>query len=864
MPSAAKDDRLRVDAATPCEHCGLPVGNRPVGKGPYFCCSGCAAVYDALQSAGLSDTYYRLRELTPEAEGRPAEARVDDLRLSEFDTPSFLAAHTTSVDPGGDERCTELYLDGVHCAACVWLVERLPFVMDGVSEARLDLPRARLSLRWHADEVQLSEVARRLSAFGYTTHATRQAVQVERTASERRLLTKAGVCWALAGNVMLVAWALYSGMGLEGDADFRNAARWISLLLAIPSVLYGGSEFFKRAWASIGIAWRGRSLLRLHVDTPISLGILAGFSQSAWSTVTGSGEVWFDSITVLIAALLTARWIQVRSRRFAGDATERLLSLIPSMARRRMKEGGFETVPAEELRPGDVVEVPAGEVIPVDGSVLSGRSSLNNAVLTGESRPEPVEPGLAVQAGATNIASPLQVLVSAVGDETRVGKLLAWVRDSEHRRAPVMLLADRLSGYFVAVVLALAVLAAVIWLPRAGAAGIHHVVALLVITCPCALGMATPLAMAVASGRAARAGIYIKSDEATQMLTDIDTVVLDKTGTLTEGRMTVVEWTGDRDALGLAAALESASNHPIAAAITTAWAWEEPDAGPPESSALEGVIAEAGAGIQGKVQGHSVMVGKPAWLEAAGVAVNETAKETVDGFAASAHTPVAVAVDGQLKALLAVGDRVRKETAASLQALRKHGRMLYILSGDDERVVKAVAARVGIEPHRALGGVDPEGKRSFIETLKADGRRVAMVGDGVNDAAALQAADVGISVHGGSTAGMVAADVFMTRSGFAPLEALFAGSHHVMRVVKRNLLLSLLYNATGAVAALLGLVTPFVAAIAMPISSLVVVLSSVLQRSFPQPAARAEAAPPAFGGSIPLRKAEPAAAHETV
>src|SRR5690606_2764867 len=323
-----------------------------------------------------------------------------------------------------------------------------------------------------------------------------------------------------------------------------------------------------------------------------ALGVLVGFGHSAWVTVAGRGEVWFDSIAVLIAALLTARYLQLRSRRLAGEASERLLALVPPMAR-RVTAAGVEVVRQDALRQGDVVEVPAGEVVPVDGTVISGASRLNNAVLTGESRPEPVREGGRVEAGATNLQAPLRVRVEAAGDATRVGRLLAWVRGADGQRAPAVLPADRPGGAYGRGVAALALLTAALWLWLDPGRWAQHVAALLVITCPCALGMATPLAMAVAAGRAARAGLFVKSDEATQRLTDVDTVVLDKTGTLTEGEMALVEWTGDERALDLAAALEAHANHPVAAALVRARLGGVPEE---EREAVTLVEAEAGQG----------------------------------------------------------------------------------------------------------------------------------------------------------------------------------------------------------------------------------------------------------------------------
>lgn len=837
-------DREQTLAESPCEHCSLPVGLHPVRlsateEGPLFCCTGCMLVHDALQNAGYSDTYYKLKSLTPSAATtKPPQVRIDPLRLSEIDTKAFLEAHTSAGKQ--NTREATFFLDGVHCAACVWLVERMPFEVEGVFRVTLDLSRARLSLTFDPEQVRLSEVALWLAQFGYVIYPAHEQRAANRTTVERRLLLKMGVCWALAGNVMLFAFALYSGLGQTSDTSLAIGAQWASLILALVSVGYGGSEFFRKAWASLKVSLAMKRLNHLHMDIPISLGILVGFGHSAWATISGQGEIWFDSITVLIAALLTARWLQLRSRRLAGDASDRLLNLIPSMVRLMTPDDEATTsidntgdntrlVNVNTLQHGDMVLVPAGEVVPVDGMVTKGASKIDKSVLTGESAPVPITSGMWIEAGATNLQTSLQICVHAAGAHTRVGKLMVWINDRKSKSAPVVLMADRLSGYFVIGLLFLTTATCIGWMLLDPSQVTQRVVALLVISCPCALGMATPLAMAVAAGRAARSGIYIKSDEATQQLTEIDAVVLDKTGTLTEGCMSVVEQEGDVTAIVRAARLEKESNHPIAKAILEAGKLYNPSAA---TEIVKGFEAVAGDGIRGWVAGKQVAVGRPTWIDSFSSA-QPSLTSALDRFALDGYTPVAISVDGVTTAALGIGDRLRPEAKATLEALRQQGKSVYLLSGDHNAVVHKVAKELGIAPDHAAGDMSPEEKKLFIEQLQSSSnKKVAMIGDGVNDAAALQAAAVGIAVEGGSTPSLVAADLFLTREGLEPILEAIQGAKHVMKVIKRNLTFSLVYNALGASAAILGLVTPLVAAIAMPFSSLVVVIASVMQKSF--------------------------------
>ncbi|HIG75747.1 MAG TPA: heavy metal translocating P-type ATPase [Bacteroidetes bacterium] len=812
--------RPTYDTGEPCAHCGLPVGPRPVEEaGEAFCCSACALVRGALREAGFAETVDRLRPLAATG-GNARPVAPDPLGVRELDTERFLEEHTAPLD--GGLREADLVLDGVHCAACVWVVERLPFEMDGVTEARLDLPRGRVRLAFDPERVALSSVADWLSRFGYALRPTRGDRQSGRSEAEHQLLVRTGVAWALAGNVMLLAFALYSGLDAAGG-PFAAAAKWASFALAIPAVVYGGAPFFQRAWASMGMAWRARDPRRLHLDTPIALGVLVGFGHSAWATVTGRGDVWFDSVAVLIAALLTARYVQLRSRRLAGDASERLLALLPAMARRVTDDSSTEAVRLDELTRGDVVEVSAGEAVPVDGTVAEGESRVDNAVLTGESRPIPVTAGASVAAGATNLTAPLRVRVEAAGEDSRVGRLLAWVREAEGGRAPVMLWADRLGGVFVLAVFALAALTAAIWLVVDPSQIGLHVAALLVITCPCALGMATPLAFAVAAGRAARAGVFVKSDAATQALTEIDTVVLDKTGTLTEGAMRLVAHFGSDDALEAAAALEAHVAHPIASALTHAV--------PNARGEVTRVEAVNGAGIRGLVDGREVLVGRPDWIA---TETGSTAPAHLDAFVhdtvAAGHTPVAVACDGAWATILSVGDALRRDAHDLIATLRDEGKSVRVLSGDHPETVARLAETLGIPEADALGGVTPEEKQAIVQELQEAGHRVMVVGDGVNDAAALRQSDVGVAVGGGSTASLVAADVFLTQPGLAPVLRAMATGRTAVRTVRRALAVSLAYNALGAAAAVGGLVTPLVAAIAMPVSSLLVVTIALTQR----------------------------------
>lgn len=815
------------DSGRICKHCALPVS----GSDSLFCCTGCAIAYEAIEQAGLSETYYKLRRLVPEADGvaaRPGSIPV--LVKQQLASDRFIQEST--LDFGDGQRQTCVSIDGLTCAACGWLVEQIASAQDGVKNARVNLPDATLTFEFDGSTSTLGELVDELSSFGYDTYPLNNRRDGPSPA-ERNLLTRVGVSWALAGNAMLLAFALYSGLSLENERLFAAAARWVSLLIASVSVVYGGSIFFKKAWESVRRSIATRSIRQLHIDTPISVGILVGYLASAWATLAGSGEVWFDSITVLIAALLTSRWLQMRSQRKAAQIASRLLDLVPSTARTIGPDGSEEYVPSTTLEPGVTVRVDPGEVIPADGQVLSGSSTINNAVITGESAPVSIGPGDEVFAGATNQTSSLLVRSSSGGSHTRVGQLLEWLRASDGTEAPVETAVDRISGYFVVVILTVAVVTSAVGLFLFPGEVAYRLVALLVISCPCALGMATPLAIAVTNGKAAGRGIYIKDGRTVEALARIDTVVFDKTGTLTAGNVEIAEIHGSREAVVLGAHLEERVIHPLAAAIVN-FAHGLPTSGLRRRSQrpdVQDFTSKEGAGVSGTVGGEKILLGKPEWVlnssdDPSGL------QKFVRQFGSKGLTPVLIAINGTVQTAIGFGDAIRSGAKNDINSLRVQGKNVYLLSGDDRGVVDSVARAVGIKKKNAFARVMPEAKGKFVQDLATAGESVLMIGDGINDTAALKNAAVGVAVGNENAPCLVASDIFVPKQSAAVASELIEAGGRVMRLIKRNLALSLAYNVVAGGAAIMGLVTPLVAAIAMPISSLIVVGTSIAVRPF--------------------------------
>ena len=796
-----------------CSHCALSVPAALVQSGSdlQFCCHGCRAVYAMIHDQGLGRYY----DLIGEDEDRGLPARTTGRSYEEFDDPSF---HELYVRPAaGGLLSTDLYLEGVHCAACVWLVEKVPIRLAGVAEARLDMRQSMARVVWDPGATRLSTIARFLDGLGYAPHPYRGIRTREmRRKEDRALLIKIAVAGAAAGNVMMLAAALYGGMW-HGIADEYEALfRWVSLVLAL-AAMGSASVFFRGALGSL----RARAL---HMDVPITIGILAGFGWGVWATLSGRGEIYFDSVTTLIFLLLVGRYVQQRRQRSATDSAELLYSLSPSSAR-LIEAESVRIVPLEALVPGMRVAVPAGESIPVDGFVVSGHSDIDASLLTGESRPAPVAEGDGVHAGTLNMSSRLEVQVLAAGENTRVGRLSRLVEESALRRAPVIRLADRISGVFVAVVLALALLTLLIWWRQGAGIAVDHAIALLIVTCPCALGLATPLAVSAAIGRAGREGILIKGGDALEQLSRSGRVILDKTGTLTEGSMELVRWWGEESVKPLVRQVESKVAHPVATALVRGLP-EVADA--PE---VEVERAADGSGVRGRVAGRELLIGSPAHVERSTGPLAEAVTGIVRSYAKEGLTPVLIACDGRVVAAAGIGDPLRPGSAAAVDELREMGWHVGVLSGDHPGVVAALAQRLAIPPEDTQGGATPEQKLNVIERAAAEGT-VVMVGDGVNDAAALSAATVGVAVHGGAETAMAVADVFLTREGLESLGTLFRGARRTMNVIRLNLIFSLLYNVVGAALAMTGLIGPLVAAVLMPLSSLTVITLSFRIRTF--------------------------------
>lgn len=790
----------------------MPEGLVEPGAAEQFCCNGCRTVYAVIRGCGL-DRFYRLKQ---SADSPAQAARTTGRKYVELDDPTFQDLYCQASADG--IRSVEFYLEGVHCTACVWLVERLPRVVSGVIEARLDMRRSLVLVRWRAGEVALSKVAGALDSLGYPPHPAKDVHQRKaRQTESARALINLGVATACAGNVMTLAFALYGGVFSGIEAQYSTLFRWTSMGIGLVALAWPGAQFFRGAWAAL----RTRTS---HLDLPIAMGLLAGGVAGTINAARGKGEIYFDSLTMLVMLLLAGRWLQRRQQYWANDAVELLFSLTPSSAR-RIEGESIHVVPLEAIQPGDLIEVRAGDSVAADGVVDEGQSSIDQALLTGESRPVPVGPGDTAFAGTVNQGARLVVRVAAVGVETRVGKLMQLVERHSRNRAPIVQFTDRVAGYFVQGLLALGLMTLAGWLYWEPGRAVDNAVALLIVCCPCALGLATPLAITIALGRAARRGILIKGGETIEPLAGRGTMFFDKTGTLTAGQSRVLEWIGDGATRRLVAALERHSSHPIAVALA---ADVPSDDAPVEAS---DVLQTPGGGIAGTVAGRRLLVGSARLLQGNHAAISAEFEAASAAAAEKGATPVLVAVDGVCVAVALLGDPIRPDAAAAIARLRGYGWRLKVLSGDHPAVVRAVSAQIGIDADDALGGITPEEKVRHVREAAGNGP-VVMIGDGVNDAAALAAADVGIAVHGGAEASLAAAHVYLDQAGLTPIVELVDASRNTMGAIYRCLAASLAYNIIAAALAITGRIGPLVAAILMPISSFTMLALAFGARTF--------------------------------
>ncbi|MCO1334180.1 cadmium-translocating P-type ATPase [Microbulbifer sp. OS29] len=792
-----------TSTASSCFHCGLPVppGSHHTvvieGVARSMCCPGCEAVAGAIVSGGL-DGFYRFREKDSD---RPEEAQPRD-RWAAYDLAEVQQQFVHDWDDGG--KIAALLISGITCAACVWLIEKHLGQLDGIKKVSVNASTQRAQIAFDPTMIKPSELFAELERIGYrpapATAANREVViQSEHRAALRRL----GVAGLGTMQVMMFAIALYFGAASgDGIGEFERYFRWVSLLVATPVVFYAARPFFNAALRSL----RAR---HLSMDVPVSLAIGLAYGASFYATVFGTGEVYFESIAMFTFFLLLGRTVEMRARHRAGLASGGLAQLLP-MTAAKYQDGEVVHIPVAALAAGDQVLLRPGDTVPADGEVLEGESGVDESLLSGESALQQKFAGSPVFAGSVNGDSTLTIKITAAGQATRLSAIERLVERAQLDKPQQVALADRVAGIFVAVVLFAAVAAFAVWWQIDPGRAFWVSLSVLVVTCPCALSLATPAALASATLRLQQLGLLVAGGALLDTLPRIGRVLFDKTGTLTRGepRILAIEllrdgWSEQR-VKDVAAALESQTNHPLARAFR---AWR----GNLTASQLK---VHTGSGLEGQIEGALYRLGKADFVTGEKMSLPEGQGQWL--------------LLGDSKgaiAWIALGDKLRASATAAVDRLIELGLSVELLSGDQSAEVQRLARQAGIDNFRA--GASPEDKLSHMKQLQGAGDKVLMVGDGINDVPVLSGADASVAMMSAADLAQSRADAILLNGDLQVLPRAIELAYKCRRIVRQNLAWALGYNAIALPLAFCGLVPPWAAAIGMSFSSLVVVLNAL-------------------------------------
>lgn len=797
-----------------CFHCGLPV---PEGLAIHveinrqaqpMCCKGCEAVAQAIVAGGM-ESYYQYRT---EKSATAKELIPDELRQTEvYDREEVQRSFVRKTDE--HTREASLILEGIDCAACIWLNERHIRRQAGVLEADVNYSTQRARVVWDEREIKLSDILKAVAEIGYVAHPYDPSQYHQILEKQRKdYLKRLGLAAALGMQVMMFAIAMYAGDSWGMEAGYRRLFEWVSLLLTLPVFIYSGWPFYRAAWRDI-------KHRRAGMDVPISLGIIIAFSGSLFAMAGAGGHVYFDSVVMFIFFLLTARYLELVARKKASEHSEALIQSQATTAIREVAGNKTEVVAAQELERGEIVLVKPGETIPCDGEVIEGSSSVDESLLSGESHPHRKQNGEKVIGGSINIESPLRIRVSESGQETVLSTILRLVERAQSEKPAIARLADRVAGRFVAGILLLAAVVAIYWYIKDPTQWLAITIAVLVVTCPCALSLATPAAIAAATGTLIREGLLCSRGHALETLAKVSHFVFDKTGTLTEGQLKIVQvlCLGDdmseSASLLQAASLEAQSEHPAAKAFMAA--------NHAELLVVDRLNNTPGSGLTGYINGQQFFLGNDLYIQAeTGLKMNAGQNKML-----TQGTRVLLSDKNRLLAVFVLQDAIRNEAEPLINALRRTGIQPLLFSGDDETAVSAVAEKLGIEDFRFA--MLPADKLQQVKALQKQGVTVAMLGDGINDAPVLAGADVSIAMGEGARYAAAAADMVLLSTDLKVIYRSISVARKMMRIIRQNLSWALAYNVIALPLAAMGHVQPWMAALGMSASSLIVVANAM-------------------------------------
>jgi Cu2+-exporting ATPase len=773
-----------------------------------MCCHGCQAVAQTIVASGLDD-FYRYRDVNSPTGREVVPTFLDELQV--FDNPAVQKSFVHGID--AELREASLILEGIVCAACVWLNEKHIAALPGVVDVSINYSNRRARVRWDESQIHLSDILAAISQIGYHAHPydpnrQQQVIEQER----RQMLRQLGLAAVLGMQVMILAVALYFGDWSGMESDLREFFSWLALILTTPVLLYSARPFYTAALRDLR---HGRA----GMDVPVALGISVAFLASIWSILSGQGDVYFDSVVMFVFFLLSARYLELMARKRASESSEALVKMTPMMANRLLPDGNSEVIPAVELATGDRVRILPGDTVPADGMVLTGSSSVDESLLSGESLPVRRQQGDVLIGGSVNVESVLEMEVTATGENTRLSSILRLLDRAQTEKPTLARMADRIAAYFVSVVLLLAVSVAGYWYLQGNMHWLSITIAVLVVTCPCALSLATPAAVTAATGRLTRQGLLVTRGHVLEHLASATHVVLDKTGTLTRGcpALKNVQTFADLNAhecLNLAAALEQHSEHPLGKVIQSV-------AEQTLKQATE-VVNIPGSGVAGQIEGVPYMVGSPAYIKAC---TDLVLPDKLDELQADGSTVVILASQSEVLAAFVMGDQLRPEAKALVADLKQRGLQVHLYTGDHAQAAQAVADLCGIDT--VAWSLSPEDKLARVHQLQDQGYVVVMVGDGVNDAPVLAGAQVSVAMGGGTALALASADMVLLSNNLSVLEQGFDVARQTLNIIRQNMLWAIAYNVTAIPAAAMGLILPWMAALGMSLSSLLVVFNAL-------------------------------------
>ncbi|MFJ7566146.1 heavy metal translocating P-type ATPase [Herminiimonas sp. NPDC097707] len=807
-----------------CYHCGLslpPAAHWAVeidGQRREMCCPGCQAAAQTIVEMGLAD-YYRTRSAF--------SATVDSAALIPPELLLYdLPEAQKKFDLNEESAEATLSIEGIRCAACVWLIERRLARLPGLQAVNLNVATERLYVRWQKELCKPSDVLQAVRDIGYAAYpydASRHDAQLRR--ASRTLSRQLFVAGLSMMQVMMYAVPAYISHDGTLENDMDTLMRWASLLLTLPAVCYSALPFFRGAYASLRQG-------ALGMDVPVALGIGAAFIGSVVAVLRGDGDVYFDSVTMFIFLLLCSRYLELIARRKAAGALEKLQHALPAAAARMNgypAQRECSMVAATQLCAGDFILVKPGEAIAADGEIVEGASAIDMSLLTGESAALKRGVGETLPGGAINITQAIVLRVSKVAADSTLSQLIRLIERAGNAKPQIALWADRVAAWFVAALLLFALAVFVFWQWHDAARAWPIAIAVLVVSCPCALSLATPTALAAATDRLVRQGVLIVQPHVLEILHRTTHIVFDKTGTLTVGKPTLQNMHAFADAernacLQIAAALEASNAHPLAQAIVAAASAAATDT---TTSILvaHDVSYTAGQGLDGVIDGVRFRLGNASF-------VGELAGRSIDHQSGTGMTSVYLGSSDTWLARFDLSDAVREDARAVVAYFRKLGKTVILLSGDQPDVAQHVAAELGIA--EAHGACLPEQKLAFVQKLQQQGNIVAMVGDGINDAAVLRAADVSFAMGSGAALAQTHADTVLLSPHLAAIAHASEVAIKTMHVIRQNLAWATCYNLLAIPAAAIGWINPWMSGVGMSLSSAVVVLNALRLRRIPR------------------------------